>query len=156
MDISDGNNLPKDDAARRQWMAVLAEADTEDVQAFWERYENKPQYTVLRGPETGLLMVQATVGDSGGRFYVGEVTVTKCFVALSDGTVGAAVVLGRRPRHAEIAAVMDAQLQDPKKREHLLESFVQPLARRRQEAERRMAGRVAATRVEFLTMVRGE
>ncbi|MEJ5363819.1 MAG: phosphonate C-P lyase system protein PhnG [Desulfosoma sp.] len=142
--------------ARRRWMTVLAEADSEDLQLFWDRYEPKPEYAVVHGPEIGLLMVQARVGGEGERFYVGEVTVTRCSVSDRDGRLGTAMVLGRRPRHAEIAAVLDAQLQDPKKREHLTAAFVDPLWRRKQEAQRREAGRVAATRVEFVTLVRGE
>lgn len=142
--------------ARRRWMAVLAEADSKDLQSFWDRREDKPQYSVISGPEIGLLMLQARVGGNGDRFYIGEVTVTRCSVSLSQGPQGTAIILGRRPRHAEIAAVLDAELQDPRKREHLMATFVEPLARRIQEAQRREAGRVAATRVEFLTMVRGE
>lgn len=156
METPHGANAHKDEEIRRRWMTVLAEADTEDLQTFWDRYDNKPEYTLVQGPETGLILVQARVGGSGGRFYVGEVTITRCTVTLANGTVGTAMILGRRPRHAEIAAVLDAQLQDPRKRPHIMESFVDPLARRRQEAERREASRVAATRVEFLTMTRGE
>jgi len=142
--------------ARRRWMSVLAEADSEDLQSFWERYEHKPEYAVVHGPEVGLLMIQARIGGEGERFYVGEATVTRCLVRVREGRLGTAMVLGRRPRHAEIAAVLDAQLQDPRKREHLMATFVDPLWRRRQEAERREAGRVASTRVEFMTLVRGE
>lgn len=142
--------------ARRRWMSILAEADWEDLQSFWERYEHKPEYAVIHGPEIGLLMIQARVGGEGERFYVGEVTVTRCSVSVREGRVGTAMVLGRRPRHAEIAAVLDAQLQDPRQREHLMATFVDPLRRRKQEAERREACRVAATRVEFMTLVRGE
>ncbi len=141
---------------RRRWMSVLAEADSQDLQSFWERYEDKPEYAVVSGPEIGLLMVQARVGSDGERFYVGEVTVTRCSVSVREGRLGTAMVLGRRPRHAEIAAVLDAELQDPRKRDHLMATFVDPLSRRTQESERREAGRVAATRVEFMTMVRGE
>ncbi|MEJ5349560.1 MAG: phosphonate C-P lyase system protein PhnG [Desulfosoma sp.] len=141
---------------RRRWMSVLAQADSEDVLAFWERYPNKPDYTILQGPDTGLVMVQACTENRNGRFFLGEVTVTKCVVALRQGTVGVSMILGRRPRHAEIAAVLDAELQDSSKNSHLMETLVEPLAKRRHEAERREAVRVASTRVDFMTMVRGE
>ncbi len=141
---------------RRRWMSVLAQAESEDLLAFWERYPNKPDYTVLQGPESGLIMVQARLDERNGRFFLGEVTVTKCTVTLRQGTVGVSMILGRRPRHAEIAAVLDAELQDSMKNPHLVETLVEPLAKRRHEAERREAGRVASTRVDFMTMVRGE
>lgn len=156
MDERASNAARNNEDMRRHWMAVLAEADTEDLQALWDRYEDKPSYTVLHGPETGLIMVQARAGGPGDRFYLGEITVTKCFVTLDGHTTGAAFILGRRPRHAEIAAVFDALLQDPLRRNHLLDTIVNPLARRRHELERREAGRAASTRVEFMTMVRGE
>lgn len=144
------------DDERRQWMAVLAEADTDDLEALWNRWQDKPSYTVLHGPETGLIMAQARFGATTDLFYVGEATVTKCFVTLDGQGIGAAFILGRRPRHAEIAAVLDALLQDPFRRGHLMASIIHPLESRRQEAERREAARAASTRVEFFTMVRGE
>ncbi|MGQ9670391.1 MAG: phosphonate C-P lyase system protein PhnG [Desulfosoma sp.] len=144
------------DEERRQWMSVLAEAETDDLEALWDRLQDKPSYTVLHGPETGLIMVQARIGTMSGLFYLGEATVTKCFVTFDGQGIGASFILGRRPRHAEIAAVLDAMLQDPSKRGHLMASIIRPLDSRRQEAERLEAARAASTRVEFFTMVRGE
>ena len=46
-------------------------------------------------------------------------TVTRCAVELDDGTLGHAYVGGRDRRHAELAAVFDALLQEPKRAEVL-------------------------------------
>ncbi|SHE94942.1 alpha-D-ribose 1-methylphosphonate 5-triphosphate synthase subunit PhnG [Desulfacinum infernum DSM 9756] len=137
-------------------MSVLAESNPADLEALWDRYGEKPDYQVVLGPEIGLLLVQGRVGGRGRRFHVGEVTVTRCNVRISGGAVGTAMVLGCRPRQAEIAAVLDAALQDDRRRPDLLESVVRPLERRLKEARRREAVRVAATQVDFSTMVRGE
>ncbi|SMC23617.1 alpha-D-ribose 1-methylphosphonate 5-triphosphate synthase subunit PhnG [Desulfacinum hydrothermale DSM 13146] len=137
-------------------MNVLAESEPSDLETLWDRYGEKPDYQVVQGPESGLIKVQARIGGKGRRFHVGEITVTRCKVLIPGSAVGTAMVLGCRPRHAEIAAVLDAALQDKRRRSHLLESVVRPLERRLREARRREAARVAATQVNFSTLVRGE
>jgi alpha-D-ribose 1-methylphosphonate 5-triphosphate synthase subunit PhnG len=47
-------------------------------------------------------------------------------------------------------------LQDPARRSFLETTVIDPLAERREAEHRRVAARVATTRVEFFTMVRGE
>ncbi|MEJ5375402.1 MAG: phosphonate C-P lyase system protein PhnG [bacterium] len=144
------------DEKRCRWMSVLAESDSADLEQFWERFGPRPQYEVVQGPETGLLMVQGRVGGTGARFCVGEVTVTRCTVVMPSGAVGTAMVLGCRPRHAEIAAAIDAALQNERERTRILEQIVAPLEQRLKEACQREASRVMATQVHFDTMVRGE
>jgi alpha-D-ribose 1-methylphosphonate 5-triphosphate synthase subunit PhnG len=101
-------------------------------------------------------MVQGRAGGTGARFNVGEMTVTRCTVALADGRVGHAYVGGRNGRHAERAAALDAMLQDPGRRPVLEAGVIAPL-QARQEAQRAAArARATGTRVDFFTMVRGE
>jgi len=142
--------------ARRRWMAVLAKAESDELETAWTELGSVPDYRVLRGPELGLVMVRGRAGGTGARFNLGEMTVTRCTVELADGAVGHAYVRGRRRRHAEIAAVLDALLQDPRCRaavgERVVERLAAAEAARRQTAE----ARSAATRVDFLTLVRGE
>jgi alpha-D-ribose 1-methylphosphonate 5-triphosphate synthase subunit PhnG len=83
-------------------------------------------------------------------------TVTRCSVAVGDGTVGHAWIAGRDPAHAELAAVLDALLQDPERGPALAASLIEPLARAQAERRRAVAARAADSRVEFFTMVRGE
>jgi alpha-D-ribose 1-methylphosphonate 5-triphosphate synthase subunit PhnG len=59
-------------------------------------------------------------------------------------------------RHAELAAVFDALLQDQARTVALAESVIAPLARAQADRRRAAAARAAASRVEFFTMVRGE
>jgi alpha-D-ribose 1-methylphosphonate 5-triphosphate synthase subunit PhnG len=87
---------------------------------------------------------------------VGEATVTRCAVELEGGAVGVAYVRGRDQRHAELAAVLDALLQDPSRRDDLERTVVAPLAAAQAERRRAAAERVAPSRVEFFTMVRGD
>ena len=137
-------------------MSVLALASTEELEAAWRRLPPAPAHRVLRPAEVGLVMVRARAGGTGTRFNLGEMTVTRCSVELPDGTVGHGYVGGRRRRHAELAAVLDALLQDPRQRPALEAEIVAPLARAQAERRRAVVARSAPTRVDFFTMVRGD
>lgn len=141
---------------RRRWMSALAQAEPAAVEAAWSRLESRPEYRVLRPAETGLVMVRARAGGTGAPFNLGEMTVTRCSVTLGDGRVGHAYVPGRDGRHAERAAALDALLQDDAARERLERLVIEPLVAARQARQQETRARVAATRVEFFTMVRGE
>lgn len=145
-----------DIGARRRWMSVLAKATSDELELAWTELGAPPGYRVLRGPEIGLVMVRGRAAGTGARFNLGEMTVTRCTVQLEDGTVGHAYVAGRRLRHAELAAVLDAVLQDPVRRAAAEAGVVDRLAAAQADRRRTVAARAAATRVEFLTLVRGE
>ena len=142
--------------ARARWMSALAQAGPVAVEAAWDRLESPPSYQLLRAAETGLVMVRGRAGGTGAPFNLGEMTVTRCSVALEDGRVGHAYVPGRDGRHAERAAVLDAILQDEGARERLERLVIGPLVAARQAREEETRARVAGTKVEFFTMVRGE
>ncbi|HEY7540221.1 MAG TPA: phosphonate C-P lyase system protein PhnG [Methylomirabilota bacterium] len=142
--------------ARRRWMAVLAQASPEELERRWQEVPVQPPYRMLRPPETGLVMVRGRAGGTGMRFNVGEMTVTRCALELEGGAVGVAYVRGRDRRHAEVAAMLDALLQDPARRDDLERTVVTPLAAAQTARRRAAAERVAPSRVEFFTMVRGD
>ena len=84
-----------------------------------------------------------------------EITVRHAEV-LEGGEMGHAYVKGRSHRHAELAAIVDALMQQPERRAHVESVVVAPLERS-QHARRSLAGRKAqATRVEFYTVARGD
>lgn len=143
-------------AARRAWMSVLAKAPSDAVADAWAATDPKPDYTVLRGPETGLAMIQARVGGTGRRFSFGEMTLSRCVVQLRDGRSGFGFVAGSDARHAEYAAVFDAMLQDARQRGALEKRVIDPIRDLLDERRRAADARSAATRVEFFTQVRGE
>jgi len=137
-------------------MAVLAQASPEELERRWQEVPAQPPYRMLRPPETGLVMVRGRAGGTGMRFNVGEMTVTRCALELDGGAVGVAYVRGRDRRHAELAAMLDALLQDPARRDDLERTVVAPLAAAQTARRRAAAERVAPSRVEFFTMVRGD
>jgi alpha-D-ribose 1-methylphosphonate 5-triphosphate synthase subunit PhnG len=139
-------------------MAVLAQASPDELEGRWRAVATAPPppHRMLRPPETGLVMVRGRAGGTGARFNVGEMTVTRCAVELEGGAVGVAYVRGRDRRHAELAAVLDALLQDPARRDDLEHAVVVPLAAAQTARRRAAAERVAPSRVEFFTLVRGD
>jgi alpha-D-ribose 1-methylphosphonate 5-triphosphate synthase subunit PhnG len=142
--------------ARARWMSALAQADPAAVELAWGRLDPGPAYRVLRAAETGLVMVRGRAGGTGAPFNLGEMTVTRCSVTLDDGRVGHAYVPGRDGRHAERAAVLDALLQDETAGARLDRLVIEPLVAARQARHQETRARVAGTKVEFFTMVRGE
>jgi alpha-D-ribose 1-methylphosphonate 5-triphosphate synthase subunit PhnG len=142
--------------ARARWMSALAQADPAAVEAAWGRLHPEPVYRMLRAPETGLVMVRGRAGGTGAPFNLGEMTVTRCSVTLDDGRVGHAYVPGRDRRHAERAAALDALLQEETARGLLERLVIHPLVAARQARQQETRARVAGTKVEFFTMVRGE
>jgi len=140
---------------RRRWLAVLARAETDQLEACWAE-TGHPPITLLRQPETGLAMARGRAGGTGQRFNLGEITVTRCAVQGADGHIGHGYVAGRDKRKAELVASFDALLQAPDRRAALLARVVEPLATAQAATRSATARKAAATRVEFFTMVRGE
>ena len=142
--------------ARRRWMGILAQAPTQALERAWTALAAQPGYDLLRPPEVGLALVRGRVGGTGQPFNLGEMTLTRCSVRLDDGSVGHAYVSGRCPRHAELAAVFDALMSDPGRRDALNATLIEPEAAVIAERREHMVDAAAATRVEFFTMSRGD
>ena len=110
--------------------------------------------TVLRAPEIGLAMVAGRVGATGSPFGLGEMSMTRCVVQIGEA-MGVGYVRGRAPEHARRVALADALLQGPR-HDEIASAVLAPLVRAQ---ERRRAGEAAAvetSRVQFVTMVRGD
>ena len=139
-------------AARRHWMSVLARAGASEIATLLAGAPALPEHVRLRGPEAGLVMLRGRAGGGGAAFNLGEMTVTRCTVRLAGGPVGHAYVAGRDAGQAELAALLDAALQDPARHDALLAAVIAPLAARQAAARDAVARRAAATRVDFFTM----
>ena len=135
---------------RQTWMAVLARASAAELEPL--AAPHLPPYTRLRGPETGLIMLQGRAGGTGQAFNLGEATVARCTVRTEAGQVGHAYCLGRDLRAAELAAALDAALQDPVRHDHIQSAVIAPLAERQAASRAETARRAAATQVKFFTM----
>ncbi len=140
-------------ARRQQWMRVLARAG-----ARLNRFDDvlrQHEYRYIRPAEIGMVMVRGRAGATGAAFNLGEMTVTRCVVQLDNGRHGYGYVAGRSKPHAQLAALADAHLQG-EQQDYWMSSLIEPLERE-QMAERAVReAQSAATKVDFVTMVRGE
>jgi alpha-D-ribose 1-methylphosphonate 5-triphosphate synthase subunit PhnG len=149
-----------DDTEKRQAvMALCAEARGAELASALDRLAPVPPSRDLRPPETGLVMLRGRAGGDGAAFNVGEATVTRAAVVVGvageNERIGFAYHLGRDVAKARQAAILDALWQA---REHRggVEAALEPV-RLRIETERSRADRqIAATRVNFFTLARGE
>lgn len=142
---------PSPTSSRQDWMSVFARAPAARLA---QLMGDLPGHAVLRAPEIGTIMLEGRIGGTGGRFNLGEMTVTRCSVRVGD-VVGHACVQGRDKDHARRAALLDALMQGGDA-PRIDDTILTPL---RAEAGTRATARrekAAATRVEFFTMMRGD
>jgi len=142
--------------ARRRWMSVLARATATELEQSLAALGERPRHRLIRRPEIGMAMVRGRAGGTGRVFNLGEITMTRCTLQTADGFVGSSYVAGRDQRQAELAALLDALLQDPARQADILRQVVEPLARDQARRRDQRVARSAATRVDFFTVVRGE
>ena len=138
--------------ARRRWMSVLARADAAEIDRLLAGCPPLPECARLRGPEVGLVMARGRAGGTGQAFNLGEIAVTRCTVRSAGGIAGHAYVRGRDTRLAELAAALDAALQDPEQAPAFDVGVIAPLAAAQALRRERAARKAAATQVRFFTM----
>jgi alpha-D-ribose 1-methylphosphonate 5-triphosphate synthase subunit PhnG len=148
-----------DVAARQRWLAILARASLSELESAWDGVAEKPRYALLRPTESGLALVRGRIGGTGQPFNLGEMTMTRAAVQLrrpgGDPVIGFAYIAGRQARRAELVAVFDAMLQLPEHPDRIAERVIAPLAARQSADKGAMARKIAASKVEFFTVVRG-
>ena len=150
----DVSTAPDDPAAaRRAWMGLLARAPAGRLAAMMPA--DPPAHAFLRPPETGAVMVRGRVSGTGAPFNLGEMTVTRCVLRLATGEVGHAHVQGCDRAHATRAALVDALMQGPRAGE-VQAAVLDRLAAEETARRQARAAAVAATKVEFFTLVRGD
>jgi alpha-D-ribose 1-methylphosphonate 5-triphosphate synthase subunit PhnG len=142
-------------AQRKAAMAVLAHANTADI-ALYLGEVSLPAHENLREPENGLVMVRGRVGGDGAPFNLGEATVSRAAVRLATGEVGFGYALGRDRQKARMIALCDALVQSDEFAGAVEAKVLAPLRADLIAARNSKAAEIAATRVDFYTLVRGE
>ena len=143
---------------RQAWMGLVARAQPGRVTALLDAAGPRPVARWLRRPEVGTVMVRGRAGGTGAAFNLGEMTVTRCALEAAfeeGGIVGHGWVQGRDREGAEAAAMIDAMMRTDRAGA-LRAAVLDPLASEEEARRAARAGRAAATRVEFLTLARGE
>ncbi len=143
-------------AKRHAAMAVLAKSSAAEIAHLLETIGPLPVHEEMRAPENGLVMIRGRVGGDGARFNLGEATVSRAVVRLPNGEMGFGYVLGRDRVKARLIALCDALVQTEAYSSALESKVIAPI-RTGLEAQRDgRARQVAATKVDFFTLVRGE
>ena len=142
--------------ARQAWLAVLSRATLAQLERLAPSADTLPRLHQVRPPEIGMVMLRGRVGGTGNPFNLGEASVVRCAVRLGDGPLGVSYILGRDKRQAELAALVDALLQDPTQHDDVHRTVITPLAQAQAQARDSKQRAVAGSKVEFFTFVRGE
>ncbi|WP_340303482.1 phosphonate C-P lyase system protein PhnG [Roseobacter sp. HKCCD7870] len=141
---------------RQAWLSTMAQASADRLIALCQSAGVEVPHSVLRAPEIGTVMVRGRAGAVGAAFNLGEMTVTRASVRLTEsGAVGHGYVQGRSHEAATYAALVDALCQTDQG-PALIASVITPLRAEKAAREGARAVRAAGTKVEFFTMVRGE
>jgi alpha-D-ribose 1-methylphosphonate 5-triphosphate synthase subunit PhnG len=141
---------------RRAAMAVLAESTAAEIMQLLDQLEPLPAHGDLRTPENGLVMIRGRIGGDGARFNLGEATVSRAVVRLASGEMGFGYVLGRDRIKARLIALCDALVQARAYASTIESKVIAPLRARLETQRDARAKQVAATKVDFFTLVRGE
>src|SRR5215467_8530109 len=141
---------------RREAMALLAASSATAIANHLDAIGPLPPHEDLRSGENGMVMVRGRIGGDGAPFNFGEATVSRAAVRLATGEIGYGYVLGHDCAKARLIAVCDALVQCEQHYPTLEQRVLAPLRSRLTAGRELDAKRVASTRVEFFTLVRGE
>ena len=139
--------------ARRDWLATLVRVPASEVIAASNEFDFS--VVILKGPEVGLLMINGRIHSTGRPFHLGEVSLTKCVLRDDQGLLGYGHIIGRNKQQAKAIALFDLALQRNDSAEAALvrlNAWKEDVA----EIDAMESEAVEETRVDFLTMVRGE
>ncbi|WP_211263087.1 phosphonate C-P lyase system protein PhnG [Vibrio nereis] len=142
-------------AERKAWMKELSLAPPEQLLKLWDAFSNKPTYKHLRATESGLVQVRGRLGNTGDKFNMGDMTITRASVVLDNGLNGFSYIQGRNKQHAEISAAIDALMQSDLA-PTINELILTPLNQARLDRQRAATRETLKTKVDFFTLVRGE
>ncbi|TCK28972.1 alpha-D-ribose 1-methylphosphonate 5-triphosphate synthase subunit PhnG [Ancylobacter aquaticus] len=141
--------------ARQGMMAVMARAESTELDAILAQLAPLPAASNLKPPEVGLVMLRGRTGGDGAPFNLGEATVARAAVRLEGGASGFAYRLGRDVKAARQSAILDALWQDEARRA-AVEDALAPVRARLSSESAGARAETAATKVDFFTLVRGE
>jgi len=138
----------------------LARANFEKLQELWQGFcqglQFDSNYQSLRPAEIGMVMLRASVNGNGAAFNMGEATAARCSVQMDSGEIGSAYILGRNKAHAELAAIIDGEMQRGDWNQQISQQLLEPLAELEKSRQNQRQQKAAKTKVDFFTLLRGE
>ncbi len=141
---------------RQALLSVLSKASLSDIEKYWKVLSLDVNYHFLKEPEVGMTMVRAKAGGAGQAFNMGEVTVTRSVIQLDTQQMGFGYTLGRNIEKSTLIAVIDECFQIEQWQPLIKAKLLAPLQKILQKSDSEREEKVAGTKVNFFTMVRGE
>jgi alpha-D-ribose 1-methylphosphonate 5-triphosphate synthase subunit PhnG len=141
---------------RRAAMAVLSCGSAAEIARHLASLDPIPAHSEIRAPQSGLVMLRGRIGGDGAPFNFGEASVSRAAIKLASGETGIGYSLGRDHEKARLIALCDALVQTDNHQDAVEQQVIGPIQTRLAAERERAAGRIAATKVEFFTLVRGE
>jgi alpha-D-ribose 1-methylphosphonate 5-triphosphate synthase subunit PhnG len=140
---------------RGERMSMLALSSPADLEQLWGDTADKPSFDWIRPPEFGAVMARGRICDDGSNFNVGEVAITRCILRLAPTEhIGIAYVIGRRRRHATLAALLDAMAQTHGPAGDFVRSGILRLRAVLQQRRQEVRASVAKSEVDFSMLLR--
>lgn len=140
---------------RQARIALLSRATLAELAEVLGSLSEIPAPVMLRGPESGLVMVRGRMGGTGNMFNLGEASVSRATVRLASGQIGHAQRLGLDRKTVRLAAICDALGEHPDFA-GVIATLTDSISARIEREDAVRADETAATRVDFFTMVRGD
>jgi len=145
---------PKGQSRRQAHIRLIALAQKSEIDQFFAACP-APAYDIIRKAEAGRVMTRGRVGGSGQMFNAGEAAVSRCMI-MCEGIEGISYRLGTDKDLAERSALIEALARHPNHAAAVEHLFFRPVATRLAAQDSARRQRVAASKVEFFTLVRGE
>ena len=150
------SNMEPQTEARKTLLSVLSKSNQSDIQEAWDSVGLSPEYTLLKQPEIGMVMVKAKTGGDGAPFNMGEMTVTRTILQLASHELGYGYTAGRDKQKSLTIALADACYQVDAWKALIDQELLAPLQETLRQKESQHQEKVDGTKVNFFTMVRGE
>lgn len=141
---------------RQNLLSTLAKSSLKDIQSYWPHSPNDYQFNTIRPPQTGMVMAVARTETTGEPFNLGEVSVTRCALRLESGETGFGYSMGSDTEQVLHIALIDALAQVDDNFDTLSAEVINPLKQKIADRQKRQKALTDTTKVDFLTITRGE
>jgi alpha-D-ribose 1-methylphosphonate 5-triphosphate synthase subunit PhnG len=132
-------------------MVTLSKTDLQSLQEVVKQIAAVFQVKVMKPASTSLVMMGAKDSVQKVPFYLGEVLVTQCVVAVND-IIGYGFVMGDDSERAYYLAVIEGAIQSENSLTTMLDEFIARQTERIHSEKVRDYATIAQTRVRFESM----
>lgn len=132
-------------------MLTLSQTDLKLLQEVVEQISAGSQVVVMKPASTSLVMMGVKDSVQEVPFYLGEVLITQCAVAVNDIT-GYGFVMGEDPERAYCLAVIEAALQGEHSKTTMIYEFITSQTEKIHNQKIRDYAAISQTRVRFDSM----